>query len=123
MLAALAVLFVFFSVYQTLVQTVLTDDAVRKALNIDEYDMTWQQAGYAVGLMYGVFTGMWLSTRIGARYTIALGLFGFALGNLLCGAAVGLESFVLGRLVDGFGKTMVMVVCRPRFTSNSTAFC
>src|ERR1700675_4305330 len=75
-LAALAVLFVLFSVYQTLVQTVLTDDAVRKALDIDEYDMTWQQAGYAVGLMYGVFTGMWVATQIGARYTIALGLFG-----------------------------------------------
>jgi hypothetical protein len=30
-LAALAVLFVFFAPYQTLVQTVLTDDAVRKA--------------------------------------------------------------------------------------------
>src|SRR5262249_10090632 len=40
--------------------------------------------------------------------TIALGLLGFALGNLLCGAATGLESFVLGRFVDGFGKTMVM---------------
>src|SRR5262249_51929500 len=46
------------------------------------------------------------------RYTITLGLFGFALGNLLCGAAVGLESFVLARFVDGLGKTMVMVVCR-----------
>jgi MFS family permease len=112
MLAALAVLFVLFSVYQTLVQTALTDDALRKALDIDEYDMTWQQAGYAVGLMYGVFTGMWLSARIGARYTIALGLFAFALGNLLCGAAVGLESFMLGRLIDGLGKTMVSVVCR-----------
>src|SRR5262245_25331488 len=86
-LAALAVLFVCFSVYQTLVQTVLTDDAVRKALQIDNYDMTWQQVGYGVGLMYGVFTGMLLSGRIGARYTIALGLFVFALGNLLCGAA------------------------------------
>src|SRR6478736_2753497 len=107
MLAALAVLFVFFSVYQTLVQTVLTDDAVRKALDIDEYDMTWQQVGYGIGLMYGLFTGMWLSARIGACDTITLGLFGFALGNLLCGAAVGLESFVLGQLVDGFGKTMV----------------
>jgi MFS family permease len=112
MLAALAVLFVFFSVYQTLVQTVLTDDAVRKALDIDEYDMTWQQAGYGIGLMYGVFTGMWLSGRIGGRYTIAFGLLGFAFGNLLCGAANGLESFVLGRFVDGFGKTMVMIVCR-----------
>jgi MFS family permease len=111
-LASLAVLFVFFSVYQTLVQTVLTDDAIRKALDIDDYDMTWQQVGYGIGLMYGVFTGMWLAGRLGARNTIALGLLGFALGNLLCGAAVGLESFVLGRFVDGFGKTMVMVVCR-----------
>src|SRR5690349_7185153 len=67
-LAALAVLFVFFAPYQTLVQTVLTDDAVRKGLNIDDYDMTWQQVGYLVGLMYGLFTGPWLSARIGARY-------------------------------------------------------
>src|SRR5262249_60850678 len=107
-LAALAVLFVFFAHYQTLVQTALTDDAVRKGLNIDEYDMTWQQVGYGVGLMYGVFTGMWLSARIGARYTIALGMLGFALVHLLCGAATGLESFGLGRFVDGFGKTVVM---------------
>ncbi len=35
-------------------------------------------------------------------------MLGFALGNLLCGAAVGLESFVLGKFVDGFGKMMVM---------------
>ena len=111
-LAALAVLFVFFAPYQTLVQTVTTDDAVRKGLNIDEYDMTWQQVGYGVGIIYGLFFGLGLSARIGARYTIALGLVGFALGNLLCGAAVGLHSFVLGRFVDGFGKMMVMGLCR-----------
>src|SRR5947209_1211990 len=111
-LAALAVLVVFFAPYQTLVQTVLTDDAVRKGLNIDEYDMTWQQVGYGVGILYGLFTGLWLSARIGARYTIALGLAGFALGNLLCGAAVGLGSLVLGRFVDGFGKMMVLGLCR-----------
>jgi MFS family permease len=107
-LAGLAVLVVLFAPYQTLVQTVLTDDAVRKGLNIDEYDMTWQQVGYGVGILYGLFTGLWLSARIGARYTIALGLLGFALGNLLCGAAVGLESLIVGRFVDGFGKMMVM---------------
>jgi MFS family permease len=111
-LAALAVLIVFFAPYQTLVQTVITDDAVRKGVNVDEYDMTWVQVGYGVGILYGVFTGLWLSARIGARYTIALGLLGFALGNLLCGAAVGLESLVLGRCVDGFGKMMVMGLCR-----------
>jgi DHA2 family multidrug resistance protein len=111
-LAALAVLFVFFAPYQTLVQTVITDDAVRKGVDVDSYNMTWAQVGYCVGLLYGAFTGLWLSARIGARYTIALGLLGFALGNLLCGAAVGLESLTLGRFVDAFGKMMVMAICR-----------
>jgi MFS family permease len=55
-----------------------------------------------------LFTALWLSARIGARYTITLGMIGFALGNLLCGAAVGLGSLILGRFVDGFGKMMVM---------------
>ena len=62
-LTALAVLFVFFAPYQTLVQTVLTDDAVRKGVDVDSYDMTWVQAGYVIGLLYGAFTGMWLSGR------------------------------------------------------------
>jgi MFS family permease len=111
-LAALAVLFVFFAPYQTLVQTVITDDAVRKGVDVDSYDMTWVQGGYVVGLLYGAFVGLWLSPRIGARYTIALGLVGFALGALLTGAAVGLVSLTLGRLVDGFGKMMVTSLCR-----------
>src|SRR5262245_4155830 len=111
-LAAVAVLVVFFAPYQTIVQTTITDDAVRKGLDIDDNDMIWQQVGYGVGILYGVFTGMWLAGRIGARYTIALGLLGFALGNLLCGAAVGLASFTLGRFVDGFGKMLVMALCR-----------
>jgi MFS family permease len=107
-LAALAILIVLFAPYQTLVQTVITDDALRKGLNVDDYDMIWQQVGYGIGILYGLFTGLWLSARIGARYTITLGLLGFALGNLLCGAASGLESFVVGRFIDGFGKMMVM---------------
>ena len=106
-LAALAVLFVFFAPYQTLVQTVITDDAVRKGVDVDSYDMTLVQVGYVVGLLYGAFTGLWLSARIGARYTIVLGLLGFALGALLTGSAVGLVSLTLGRCLDGFGKMMV----------------
>ncbi len=111
-LAALAILVVFFAPYQTLVQTVLTDDAVRKGINVDDHEMIWVQVGYGIGIMYGLFTALWLAARIGARYTITLGLLGFALGNLLCGAAVGLESLILGRFVDGFGKMMVMALCR-----------
>ena len=111
-LAALAVLVVFLRRTRHSCKRSLTDDSVRKGLQIDEYDMAWQQVGYGVGLLYGVFTGLWLSARIGARYTIALGMLGFALGNLLCGAAVGLETLVLGRFVDGFGKMLVMGLCR-----------
>jgi MFS family permease len=111
-LAALAVLFVFFAPYQTLVQTVITDDAVRKGVDVDSYNMTWGQVGYTVGLLYGAFTGLWLSARIGARYTIALGMLGFAVGAFLTGSAVGLVSLALGRCVDGFGKMMVTALCR-----------
>jgi MFS family permease len=111
-LVAVAVLAVFFAPYQTLVQTTLTDDSVRKGLEIDDYDMVWQQVGYGIGLMYGIFTALWMSARIGARYTITLGMLGFALGNLMCGAAVGLNTLVLGRFVDGFCKMMVMGLCR-----------
>src|SRR5205085_6629913 len=111
-LAALAMLFVLFAPYQTLVQTVTTDDAVRKGVEVDDYDMTWVTVAYGVGVLYGLFTALWLSFRIGARYTIALGLVGFALGNLLCGAAGGLVSLALGRFVDGFGKMLVMGLAR-----------
>src|SRR6516164_2646844 len=111
-LAVLAVLFVFFAPYQTLVQTVITDDAVRKGVDVDSYNMTLVQVGYVVGLLYGAFTGLWLSARIGARYTIALGTLGFALGALLTGSAVGLLSLTLGRCLDGFGKMIVTALCR-----------
>jgi MFS family permease len=111
-LAALAMLFVLLTPYQTLVQTVITDDSVRKGIEADDYDMTWVTVAYAVGVLYGVFVSLSLSMRIGARNTIALGLSGFALGNLLCGAAVGLETLALGRFVDGFGKMLVMGVGR-----------
>jgi MFS family permease len=111
-LAALAMLFVIFAPYQTLVQTVATDDAIRKGVNVDDYDMTWVQVAYGVGIIYGLFTAMWLSARIGSRNTIMLGLLGFALGNLLCGAARGLVSLALGRFVDGFGKLLVMGIGR-----------
>ena len=49
-LAALAILFVLFTPYQTLVQTVITDDAVRKGIEADEYDMTWVTVAYGVGV-------------------------------------------------------------------------
>jgi len=75
LLAALAILFVFFATYQTLVQTVITDDSVRLAIEADEYDMTWVTVAYGVGVLYGVFAGLSLSFRIGKRYTLVLAMY------------------------------------------------
>src|SRR5208283_5598645 len=101
-LAALAILFVFFAPYQTLVQAVITDDAVRLGIEADEYDMTWVTVAYGVGVLYGVFVGLSLSARIGVRYTLILGMLVFSLGNILCGAAGGLVGLALARFVEGF---------------------
>ena len=111
-LAALAILFVFFAPYQTLVQTVITDDAVRLGIEADEYDMTWVTVAYGVGVIYGVFVGLSLSARIGMRYTLVLGMLVFSVGNILCGAATGLVGLALARFVEGFGKMLAMAICR-----------
>ena len=111
-LAALAILFVLFTPYQTLVQTVITDDAVRKGIEADPYDMTWVTVGYGVGVIYGVFVGLWLALRIGTRYTLVLAMLVFSAGNVLCGAATGLVSLALARLVEGFGKMLAMAIGR-----------
>ena len=111
-LAALAILFVFFAPYQTLVQTVITDDAVRLGIEADEYDMTWVTVAYGVGVLYGVFAGLSLSARIGMRYTLVLGMLVFSVGNVFCGAAAGLVGLALARFVEGFGKMMAMAICR-----------
>jgi MFS family permease len=111
-LAALAILFVFFTPYQTLVQTVITDDAVRKGIEADEYDMTWVTVSYGVGVIYGVFAGLSLSLRIGKRYTLVLAMLVFSAGNILCGAATGLVSLAVARFVEGFGKLLAMAICR-----------
>jgi MFS family permease len=111
-LAALAILFVFFTPYQTLVQTVITDDAVRLGVEADEYDMTWVTVAYGVGVLYGIFTGLSLSLRIGKRYTLVLAMLVFSAGNILCGAATGLVALALARFVEGFGKMLAMAICR-----------
>jgi MFS family permease len=111
-LAALAMLFVLFAPYQTLVQTVIIDDEIRLGVEVDSYDMIWVNVAYLVGFVYGLFTGTMLSVRIGKRDTLVIGLLVFCFGNVLCGAATGLLSLAFGRFVEGFGKLMLMAVGR-----------
>jgi MFS family permease len=111
-LAAIAILFILFTPYQTLVQTVITDDAVRKGIEADDYDMIWVTVAYGVGVIYGVFMGLGLSMKIGKRDTLIIAMLVFSIGDILCGAATGLVSLAIGRFVEGFGKLLAMAVCR-----------
>ena len=79
-LAALAMLFVLFAPYQTLVQTVIIDDEIRLGVEVDSYDMLWVNVAYLVGFIYGIFAGTVLSLRIGKRYTLVIGLLVFCIG-------------------------------------------
>ena len=112
LLAAVAVVPVLASVYQTLVLTDVTSDVIRKGIEADSYQMIWTNVAWGVSVIYGIFAGMAGMARYGARATLTLGLALFALGNLFCGAAVDVVTLSGAKLVEGVGKGMVVVLCR-----------
>src|SRR5262249_34472289 len=74
--------------------------------------MIWTNVCWGVTVIYGVFGGMWAMVRFGARDTLLFGLAWFALGNLLCGAAIDVPALAMAKLVEGIGKGMVIIICR-----------
>jgi len=74
--------------------------------------MIWTNVCWGITVIYGVFAGIWGMARFGARDTLQVGLVWFALGNLLCGAALDVPSMAAAKLVEGVGKGMVIVICR-----------
>jgi DHA2 family multidrug resistance protein len=111
-LAAIVVVPVLATVYQTIVLTDVTGDVVRKGIEGDSYQMLWTNLTWGIATFYGIFLGMWAMTRIGARQTISIGLAIFAIGNGLCGASVDVPSMAAARLVEGIGKGMVIGLYR-----------
>ena len=111
-LAAVAIVPILATVFQTFVLTDVTDDVIRKGLEAEHYAMIWPQILWGIGLLYGVFTGIWASSRYGARDTLLVGLGLFAVGNVLCGAALDVSAMTVAKLVEGIGKGMVIVICR-----------
>jgi MFS family permease len=111
-LAAVAVVPILATVYQTLVLTDVTDDVIRKGIDAEHYSMIWTNVCWGASTIYGVFAGMWAMARFGARDTLLVGLAWFALGNLLCGAATDVTTLAAAKLVEGVGKGMVIVICR-----------
>jgi MFS family permease len=111
-LAAVAVVPILATVYQTLVLTDVTDDVIRKGIDAEHYSMIWTNVCWGITVLYGVFAGIWAMARFGSRDTLLVGLAWFALGNLLCGAATDVTTLAAAKLVEGIGKGMVIVICR-----------
>jgi MFS family permease len=111
-LAAVAVVPILATVYQTLVLTDVTDDVIRKGIDAEHYSMIWTNVSWGITVIYGVFAGIWAMARFGGRNTLLVGLAWFALGNLLCGAATDVPTLAVAKLVEGVGKGMVIVICR-----------
>src|SRR5262249_47398714 len=58
-LAAVAVLPILATVYQTLVLTDVTDDVIRKGIDAEHYSMIWTNVCWGISVLYGVFAGIW----------------------------------------------------------------
>jgi MFS family permease len=111
-LAAVAVVPILATVYQTLVLTDVTGDVIRTGIDGEHYAMIWTNVCWGVAVLYGVFGGIWAMARFGGRDTLLVGLVWFAAGNLLCGAATDVTTLAVAKLVEGIGKGVVIVICR-----------
>jgi MFS transporter, DHA2 family, multidrug resistance protein len=111
-LAALAIVPILASVYQTLVLTDVTSDVIRKGIDGDKYAMIWTDVCWGLATVYGIFAGLWAMPRFGARIMLQIGLVWFAFGNLLCGAAWDVTTLSGAKLVEGIGKGLVIILCR-----------
>jgi MFS family permease len=111
-LAALAIIPILATVYQTMVLTDVTNDVIRNGIQAEHYDMIWPQVCWGVAMAYGVFIAIWTMPRYGGRITIFVGLGWFLVGNFLCGDAVSVLTLAIARFIEGIGKGMVIMTCR-----------
>jgi DHA2 family multidrug resistance protein len=111
-LAALTLVPILGTVYQTLVLTDVTADVIRKGIEGDSYQMIWTNLTWGIATLYGVFLGLWAMPRYGQRLTLCVGLVFFVLGNLLCGAAIDVPTLAAAKVVEGLGKGATIVIGR-----------
>jgi DHA2 family multidrug resistance protein len=114
-LAALTLVPILETVYQTIVLTDVTSDVIRKGIEGDSYQMIWTTLTWGLATLYGVFLGLWGMPRYGQRLTLCAGLVLFVVGNLLCGAAVDIPTLAAAKVVEGLGKGATIVIARSLF--------
>src|SRR5262249_43276048 len=73
LVAAVAVVPILATVYQTLVLTDVIDDVIRKGIEAEHYSTVWTSVCWRVSVLYGVSAGIWAMARFGARDTLLFG--------------------------------------------------
>src|SRR5262245_66255316 len=79
-LAALTLVPILGTVYQTIVLTDVTADVIRKGIEGDSYQMLWTTLTWGLAKLYGIFLGLWGIARYGQRMEQTVGRVFFVLG-------------------------------------------
>ena len=112
-LAAVAIVPILATVYQTLVLTDVTDDVIRLGIDAEHYSMIWTDVCLGSGdrsMGSSPAFGPWPATVDGIRFWSDSP--GLQWETCCCGAATDLWTMVAAKLVEGVGKGMVIVLCR-----------
>src|SRR5262245_66540530 len=72
-LAAVAIVPILATVYQTLVLTDVTSDVIRKGIEGEHYSMIWTNVCWGVMIVYGLFAAMWAMVGFGGRAPLLVG--------------------------------------------------
>jgi EmrB/QacA subfamily drug resistance transporter len=82
--------------------------AIRAELGGTASTIQWLAAGYTLALAVGLLTGGRLGDMFGRKRVLMIGLIGFLVASLACGAAGSIELLLTARLVQGaFAAVMV----------------
>lgn len=77
------------------------------SLDTDVAGLQWTLNGYTLTLASFILLGGSLGDQLGRRKVFVLGVIGFALASVLCGAAVSIEMLVVARILQGVAGAML----------------
>ena len=96
-----------FAAFEAMAVTTIMPTVARSLDGFDYYALSFA-APFASGVVGMVAAGMWCDRR-GPLVPLLVSLATFALGLAICGTAVAMEVFVLGRIVQGLGSGALVV--------------
>ncbi|WP_197034720.1 MFS transporter [Glycomyces sp. NRRL B-16210] len=85
--------------------------AIRTELGGTASTIQWLAAGYTLALAVGLLTGGRLGDMFGRKKVLMIGLVGFLLASLACGAAGSIEILLASRVVQGVFAAVMVPQC------------